>query len=426
MKPGRNAIIRLYSFLFLMSAYTGKPLPALSKEVTVIEAVRKGNIEKLKDILITENVNEKNKNNESALHYACKESNLEIVKLLIDKAAEINAQDSKGNTPMHWAASANNKAAIEVLLSRGADWSTKNLKNKTPENISKEKGKMEICKILASVRIENSWQRAQEKNTIVEYRRFMEMNEDAVAYLALARKKIEDIAWTGAQQKNNYESYRQFAMDFPKSAFANEANDKAEELRWNTLIQDDKVHSIQLYLESIEKGESKGKYKAKALEKIDVLLNSRTTLTNDEMISLLDSLVRPIPLQQLYDDCLLHLDDNKLANTSQTFSETRIPTTDRPEFRVEIMIGGGFAFIKRKYKTMIDGSLQILRAVATYKNGIIVTKEGAVEKVILEMYFPLKNPGENKIKFSTIKLKREGMEKTKTYFFIHGKWFTDD
>jgi ankyrin repeat protein len=58
---------------------------------------------------------------ETALHRGAQRSGGEMVKLLLDAGAEVNALDGEGDPPLEYAASARNLAAAKTLVARGAD-----------------------------------------------------------------------------------------------------------------------------------------------------------------------------------------------------------------------------------------------------------------------------------------------------------------
>lgn len=56
------------------------------------------------------------------LHVAAENGNTEVIKLLLERGAELDARRGpKWETPLHWAARATSKEAVEVLLKAGAD-----------------------------------------------------------------------------------------------------------------------------------------------------------------------------------------------------------------------------------------------------------------------------------------------------------------
>lgn len=57
----------------------------------------------------------------SALHYAVSGPNLEVVKLLADRGAALDATSPNGSTPLMMAARYGSEAAVDLLLARGAD-----------------------------------------------------------------------------------------------------------------------------------------------------------------------------------------------------------------------------------------------------------------------------------------------------------------
>jgi hypothetical protein len=60
------------------------------------------------------------KNYKFPLHKALKEKEWEIVRLLVERKANVNTRDEFGDTPLHVAARVGNRKAIELLLDRGA------------------------------------------------------------------------------------------------------------------------------------------------------------------------------------------------------------------------------------------------------------------------------------------------------------------
>ena len=59
--------------------------------------------------------------------------NCEIVKILIEKGANVNALDSYESTPLHYAARYNNSGeAVKILIERGANVNALNIDELTP------------------------------------------------------------------------------------------------------------------------------------------------------------------------------------------------------------------------------------------------------------------------------------------------------
>lgn len=54
------------------------------------------------------------------LHLAAGHNNVELIKLLLEKGAELNPRDKSGNTPLAWAREFNSTAAVNELQTRGA------------------------------------------------------------------------------------------------------------------------------------------------------------------------------------------------------------------------------------------------------------------------------------------------------------------
>ena len=67
------------------------------------------------------------------LHSASKSGNMELVRLLIQEGADVNAQDEDGESPLHGAmARSDNYNVARILIDNGADLSSKAVDGKTP------------------------------------------------------------------------------------------------------------------------------------------------------------------------------------------------------------------------------------------------------------------------------------------------------
>lgn len=65
-----------------------------------------------------------------AAHEGAHEGNIEAVKVLLE--ADVNAKDKEGYTPLHWAAALGHVEAIKVLVEAGADVNPKDEYGSTP------------------------------------------------------------------------------------------------------------------------------------------------------------------------------------------------------------------------------------------------------------------------------------------------------
>jgi ankyrin repeat protein len=88
---------------------------------------------------------------QSALHIAAERGWHEVVELLLENGADINAKDSYNRTPLHLAAIFNRVDAFRVLVKRGADTTVESsLGGETVGDIAKLRSNVELQKILAS------------------------------------------------------------------------------------------------------------------------------------------------------------------------------------------------------------------------------------------------------------------------------------
>lgn len=84
-----------------------------------------------------------------ALHFAAEADHADIVRILLDKGANVHARDSHLDwMPLHHAANYGNTGVVRVLLARGADPEARDDGGRTPLRLAKEKGHIEVVEIL--------------------------------------------------------------------------------------------------------------------------------------------------------------------------------------------------------------------------------------------------------------------------------------
>lgn len=83
-------------------------------------------------------VNAKDKNGWTPLHFACQEQQVAMVEYLLGKLAEIDVQDANGNTPLSNAVFnyRGNQALIPLLLKCGANPEMKNFHGVSPQELA--------------------------------------------------------------------------------------------------------------------------------------------------------------------------------------------------------------------------------------------------------------------------------------------------
>ena len=91
-------------------------------------------------------IDAKDGNEWTPLHYACQYGQLLIVRCLIDKGADIEAKDKDQQTPLHIASQFGETDVVKYLVSKGANINIKNKDGKTPYSFAKN---YEIRKFLS-------------------------------------------------------------------------------------------------------------------------------------------------------------------------------------------------------------------------------------------------------------------------------------
>ncbi|ACE05813.1 hypothetical protein Aasi_0393 [Candidatus Amoebophilus asiaticus 5a2] len=95
-------------------------------------------------------INKLDEDNNTSLHIAASEGDLDRVKALLEKGADVNITGKYGNTPIHLATEEGHLEIVKLLLERGADINTKNRYSIgcTPLILAARGGYLEITKLL--------------------------------------------------------------------------------------------------------------------------------------------------------------------------------------------------------------------------------------------------------------------------------------
>ena len=133
-------------------AEAAKPEPPTAKapDISIHDAVEKGNIEAVKQhIAAGTDVNAMGgMSGGTPLTFAAIEGHKEIVELLIAKGADVEVADLLSATPLHRAASWGHKEIAELLITKGANVNAEDKWGNTPLHLAAYKGHKENVKLL--------------------------------------------------------------------------------------------------------------------------------------------------------------------------------------------------------------------------------------------------------------------------------------
>jgi len=107
-----------------------------------------GNLEVLKARLRPEDLNLRDANDATLLHWAARGGHVPVIEWLLSQGLSPNERDQNGETPLHVAVRHGHVEAVHTLLKAGADPNAATVTGSRPLHLAAHAGYLEIAKIL--------------------------------------------------------------------------------------------------------------------------------------------------------------------------------------------------------------------------------------------------------------------------------------
>ncbi len=123
--------------------------PIVVKNKSILHAIAKGDADDVRNhLLLGTDVNEKNKQGWTPLHFAAVRGQAECARVLIETDAEMNPLTGTEKTPLHFAAERNFLELVKLLVENGADIGARDDEGWSPLHYAAEKDRVEVAAYL--------------------------------------------------------------------------------------------------------------------------------------------------------------------------------------------------------------------------------------------------------------------------------------
>jgi cytohesin len=146
----KNGHVKLIDLLLSKGAIISKDDNLMADEEASLSAVWRNQADVLKVLLDHgADVNAADRWGWALLHFTAWDGNGDMTRMLLDKGANPNiVERTEGRTPLHYAAQRGKKTQAEMLLAHGANMDTRGWYGKTPLSLAKEGDHTEIIELL--------------------------------------------------------------------------------------------------------------------------------------------------------------------------------------------------------------------------------------------------------------------------------------
>ena len=162
---------------------------------------KKGDKEKILELISNPNININYKNEEgwTALHFACDEGNLKISEILIKSNINIDIQNNEGKTPLHISAFNGFFDISKLLVENGANLNTLDNENNLVIHLCAQNGHSELLAYLLDKNIENIFKKNKYGKTVND----LAKDDDTKLVINEYIKMFKNIMDKNNQKKND-------------------------------------------------------------------------------------------------------------------------------------------------------------------------------------------------------------------------------
>lgn len=134
----------------------------------IFELIENGNYNLIKEVINSLELESVNKDGDTALHYAVKNRDLELLEIILAYIPDLDVENENGDSALHLAVLTSDSDLVQRLLNFGANPNVKDSKKRIPATLASQLKKDVIYRLLSAESDEPSSKMKSKKTNLID------------------------------------------------------------------------------------------------------------------------------------------------------------------------------------------------------------------------------------------------------------------